>query len=476
MSDGLNWRYRSVLRSRTATTAIAVAGILFVAGGCSSAAVSSTVGKSASPVTRAAAEADCHRPSAVACYAPQQFRVAYGIQSLLDRGIDGHGETVVLQEFARKLGPDPNSNVPVTDIRQDLTLFDAVFDLPAARLQIETTLAGSASPWSATGEEVEDTEIVHAVAPDATIRVILIPKQSSHASALTATEAVLRLARSQGAVVSIAADANERCYTSEEVDGFNSALQSAENRHLTVVSDSGDLGVVTATCSGGKGIKGVGLYAAAPLVLTAGGTSLDANRTTGAYVSESAWKTTVAAPVASAAPSPAGLPGRSVPSATVSPSIITYASGGGFSQLFRRPAYQNGVPGIGAYRGVPDVAADADPATGMTLAVNEGAGKYHFFSSSGTSAAGPFWAGLIALADQYAGRHLGFVNPAIYRIGLSASYHQAFHDVTRGNNTVVGPLQTVIGYQASPGWDPVTGWGSPNAQVLIPLLARYANS
>jgi hypothetical protein len=41
---------------------------------------------------------------------------------------------------------------------------------------------------------------------------------------------------------------------------------------------------------------------------------------------------------------------------------------------------------------------------------------------------------------------------------------------------VVGPLQTVIGYQASPGWDPATGWGSPNAQALIPLLARYTSS
>jgi hypothetical protein len=38
------------------------------------------------------------------------------------------------------------------------------------------------------------------------------------------------------------------------------------------------------------------------------------------------------------------------------------------------------------------------------------------------------------------------------------------------------PLQTVIGYQASPGWDPATGWGSPNAQALIPLLARYTSS
>ena len=71
----------------------------------------------------------------------------------------------------------------------------------------------------------------------------------------------------------------------------------------------------------------------------------------------------------------------------------------------------------------------------------------------------------MALADQYAGRPLGFVNPAIYATGRSTIYHSAFHDITEGNNTVVFPSGTVTGYSAGPGWDPVTGWGSPDAQV-----------
>jgi subtilase family serine protease len=79
--------------------------------------------------------------------------------------------------------------------------------------------------------------------------------------------------------------------------------------------------------------------------------------------------------------------------------------------------------------------------------------------------------GVLALADQSAHHDLGFVNPAIYRIARSPAYHQAFHDVTTGNNTMTFGGVTVTGYQASPGWDPVTGWGSPNAQVLVPLLA-----
>jgi hypothetical protein len=102
MSDGLEQRHRRVLRLRTAAAAIAAAGTLVLAGGCSSAADSSPAGKSAGPVTSAAADASCRRLTAAACYAPQQFRVAYGIQPLLDRGIDGRGQTVVLMEFARK--------------------------------------------------------------------------------------------------------------------------------------------------------------------------------------------------------------------------------------------------------------------------------------------------------------------------------------------------------------------------------------
>jgi subtilase family serine protease len=183
-------------------------------------------------------------------------------------------------------------------------------------------------------------------------------------------------------------------------------------------------------------------------VLAAGGTSLTASHTTGDYIRETAW----------------GLPFGS-------PGTAFQASGGGFSHLISRPAYQDGLPGIGARRGVPDVASDASGHTGMALVISDN-GKTFIRNSGGTSASAPFWAGLIALADQYAGRHLGFVNPAVYRIGRSARCRQAFHDITTGNNTVMFPHKTIKGYRAATGWDPVTGWGSPNAQVLVPLLAR----
>ena len=414
------------------------------------------------------------------CYAPRQFRAAYGIQALLDHGIDGRGETVVLVEFAAPAGSAPR----VTDIRQDLARFDGMFGLPAATLQTVDSLARSPSPWLANTEEAEDTEIVHAVAPDAAIREVLISDAAAEtpAKASAAVTAALRLGATRGAVISFSHSWGEQCFTAAEVAQLNAALRAASNAAVTVVNSSGDTGASTNPCPGARigltGIKGVNLLDADPLVLAAGGTSLQANHATGAYMSETVWNT------------PPGQNGRG----------FSVSSGGGFSHLFSRPAYQNGVSGIGASRGVPDVAADADPNTGMALALTDGGQNSIVVGAGGTSAAAPLWAAVIALADQYAGRHLGLVNPALYRIGRSPADHTAFHDITTGTNTVESLLrrgsapvpvgqqptapvatpqatsrpQTVTGYDAGPGWDPVTGWGSPDAQVLVPLLARYA--
>jgi subtilase family serine protease len=121
------------------------------------------------------------------------------------------------------------------------------------------------------------------------------------------------------------------------------------------------------------------------------------------------------------------------------------------------------------------VAAVGNPQTGFPVVTNNAGGGYTISGHAGTSASAPLWAGIIALADQYARRHLGFVNPAIYRIARSRHYQQAFHDITAGHsNTAKFPHGTITGYRAAPGWDPVTGWGTPNAQVLVPLLASYA--
>ena len=215
--------------------------------------------------------------------------------------------------------------------------------------------------------------------------------------------------------------------------------------HVTVAAGSGDNGAVS-NSYGGTPVKEVSLPASDPLALAVGGTTLTANRVTGTYTSETSWN-----------------------GATGSFSVTPGASGGGFSQLYTRPAYQDGVAGISKRRGMPDVAGDANQLGGLPI-VFAGGSQPAVSTSPGTSAATALWAGLMALADQDAHHSLGSVNPTIYRIARRASYHKAFHDITTGNNLTLGPVN--YKYHAGPGWDPVTGWGSPNAQVLVPLLAR----
>jgi len=486
------FRHRPILPSKAichpkATAGTVVLGIVtavLLVAGCSSTASKSSTSPASSKSSASQASsavplgADCRNLGT--CYAPEPLRVAYGIQPLLDRGISGRGVTVVLLETA---APAPSSSSPGgSDIRKDLAQFDRLFGLPAAQLQVVSSLAGSNAPDQAGAAEVRDAEIVHAAAPDAAIRVVLA------GASVSSQFAALRLGITQGAVLLISVSVGERCLTGPEVTALNSALQAAESRHVTVINSTGEFGASAMPCPGATAIapvKGVDLPAADPLVLAVGGTSLVANRTTGARVSETAWN---------APPNSLGAP-------------ESLASGGGFSQQFARPSYQDGIAGIGSSRGVPDVSADADPTLGPAIVIavqnaglknaaqpkaaqpkasqkkasqpkaaqpNPAAVQYLVRPAGTTAAAAAIWAGLIALADQDAGHDLGLVNPAIYRIGGSSAYRTAFHAITTGTNTVRFPTKTITGYPAASGWNPVTGWGSPNAQVLIPLLVRYA--
>jgi subtilase family serine protease len=440
---------------------LALTGLLITTAGSSqpaSAAGSAQpagAAKLASGPGRLGSTADCD--SLTTCYTPQQLQVAYGVKPLLDRGIDGRGETVVLPEVGEVSGQPP----AVSDIRQDLAKFDALFRLPAAHLRAVTTLAGGSAPWLAYGEEVLDVEMVHAIAPGASIDIVVLPPTAlaNDANAVASAIASLRLAGTLGGIVSASEGGQvggEQCTTKANAERVDAVLREDASRHVTVVAASGDSGAAAESCSlipqgSYTPVKGVTLISADPYVLGAGGTTLTANRATGAWIGETAW----------------GLPYGD-------PGSLFQASSGGFSRFFGRPAYQDGVPGIGAARGVPDVSADANGHTAMAMVISTGPDGRYIRDGGGTSAAAPLWAALIALADQYAGRHLGFVNPAIYRIAESASHRQAFHDITSGNNTAEFPPVTIAGYDAHAGWDPVTGWGSPDAQYLIPLLARYA--
>jgi subtilase family serine protease len=442
-----HWRRCQVVAAAAAAAAVLAA---CDAGHPGPGATTPTATASSPATVATGALPDCLAGVPVACYSPAQFRVAYGITPLLDRGIDGRGETVVLPEVAPPSG-QPGS----TDIRQDLALFDRRFGLPPVHLDVNTQLAGgSVSPYLAGNEEMGDAEMVHAVAPGAAIAIILLIQGNIDAEFAP----MLRLAATLGGEVSLSIGKGEGCFTPAGASALDAVLQTAREQDVTVIAASGDNGAASIPCNGVTAPapqKGVNLPASSPLVLAVGGTNLQASRTTGAYQDETAWNDPI--PPAEE---------RQLP-ADAEPAT---ASNGGFSSLFPRPSYQAGIPGIGSARGVPDVAGDASLYTGMAVVQDVG-GKTAIFPSDGTSAGAPFWAGIIALADQYAGRHLGFVNPAIYRIGRSRAYHRAFHDITTGDNTVTYPGGIVTGYRAAPGWDPVTGWGTPDAQALVPLLA-----
>jgi subtilase family serine protease len=424
--------------------AVAVAGLIAACGGRGPAADG---GHAARPA-KTGPPPGCLVPPTM-CYTPRVFRTAYGISPLLERGIDGRGQTVVIPEIAQPPGPD------ATDIRQDMARFDSLFGQPPARLRVVNSLAGTGSPWLAGGEEVEDAEMVHAVAPGAAISIVLVKRSAvnSPADFAGALTAFLRFAATHGGVLSISASIGEHYLTPAEVAGVDAALRADRDHHLTVVAASGDKGAASDLHFGSTTpVKEVSLPASDSLVLAAGGTSLTADRATGAYTGETAWNTLPAPP----------LPGDG-----------SSASGGGFSRLFARPSYQDGVPGAETTRGVPDVAGDAAFNTGMAVVSSGSTGQAIVRPATGTSAAAPFWAGLIALADQLAHRHLGFIDPAIYRIARGPLYHAAFHDITTGDNTFAFPPTTIPGYKARPGWDPVTGWGTPDARVLVPLLAHH---
>ena len=206
----------------------------------------------------------------IQCYSPGQYQLAYGVAPLLSSGITGRGETVVMPELANAPGPN------FTDIRKDLAAFDRKFGLPAAKLTVTTTLAGAGAPYVAGTEEVEDTEIVHAIAPGATLDVVLVPHTAvaDAASFTAAVTGVIHTAITQNAaVVSISGSKGERFFTPAEVASIHAALQQAARRHVTVVASSGDTGVIS---DNGPPAQ-VSLPASDPLVLSAGGTALNAS-------------------------------------------------------------------------------------------------------------------------------------------------------------------------------------------------------
>ncbi len=383
----------------------------------------------------------CQNPTYVIhCYGPKQIRAAYAIQPLLDEGINGSGRTIVIIDAFQS-----------PTIVQDLQTFNQAFNLHSAPFNIIApdglTPFNPNDPsqvgWS--GEISLDVEWAHAVAPDATIDLVLA-KSSQDADILSATK--FAVDENLGDVISQSFGENESCVDPRLLAGEHAVFQEATSKHMTLLASAGDSGAAQLTCDGTSWVLATSSPASDPLVTGVGGTQLFANQKSGSYIGEIVWNE----------------------------AQFLAASGGGFSVLYKRPDYQDDtVPG--GSRGVPDVAYNAAVNGGVLVAdsvLPSGAegGPFHVFG--GTSAGSPQWAGIVALANQKAGHRLGFLNPTIYEIGENSS-SQAFHDILFGNNTVQlpdakGNIVTIVGFSARKGWDPVTGWGTPKVASLVPLL------
>ena len=140
---------------------------------------------------------------------------------------------------------------------------------------------------------------------------------------------------------------------------------------------------------------------------------------------------------------------------------ISQGTGGGMSNLFERPPWQEQLKIGGKQRLTPDIAAVADPDTGVKFVFDQA-----IFTGGGTSLSAPIWAGITAVLDQYllenGGRRIGDLNPLLYEVAQGAE-RPAFRDVTLGGNAVDDAL---------PGYDLVTGLGTPQvANLADDLLA-----
>jgi subtilase family serine protease len=370
----------------------------------------------------------CQLPgSSINCYSPNALLEAYDIDRVQNAGIKGKGQTIVIIDAFG----DPT-------IQDDLNVFDTTFGLPPAKLKIiypngkPTFDPTNADEVNWTGEIALDVESAHAVAPAATIDLV-VGLSDQDIDLQNALDFVVdhRL----GNVISQSYGEAESCVDPKILKAEHRAFAKANAEGISVFASSGDDGAAQLSCDQTTFIKSASSPASDPLVTSVGGTSLTALQPEGRYVSETAWNDEFG------------------------------ASGGGYSQLYSRPSYQeDAVRNRG--RGVPDVSYSGDVNNGLLISWSEGveANVGDIWIFGGTSAGSPQWAAMIALVASVFGPQ-GNINPLLYKLLDHTAYSKVFHDVTTGNNTVAfldanGNPVTINGYNAKRGWDPVTGLGS----------------
>jgi subtilase family serine protease len=388
------------------------------------------------------------------CYGPDQIQTAYDITPLLNAGINGAGHTIVIV--------DAFSSPTISD---DLKLFDQVFGLPDPPSFTQVTFPGAPAfdpnddnmvGWSA--EISLDVQWAHAIAPNANI-VLVLAKTNNDTDILDATRYAVD--NNLGDVISMSFGEAESCVDSTLLNSQHELFKQATKQHITLVASSGDQGAAQPSCDGSTYILSASNPASDPYVLSTGGTNLYA----GPYGCKDATGLTITCP-----PAYNVAPGTYISETAWNdgdPSVGY--SGGGFSILYKEPGYQHLVKTtFPNRRSVPDVGYNAGVSTGVIAFWGVPYGVGAAFRFGGTSASAPQWAGLTVLANQLAGKQLGFLNKTLYQIAHdNQNYAFTLHDVTLGNNN----FPPIMGYNAGTGWDAVTGLGTPRGQNLLTLLS-----
>ncbi len=398
---------------------------------------------------RAPTDASCRATLGSPCYSPQEIRRAYGVDQLVRRGDDGRGETIVIID-----------SFGSPTIAADLASFDAGYGLPAppsfrvlaplGTVAFDPTKIPDQLNWAA--ETTLDVEWSHAMAPEARIVLLTSPvDETEGTTGMPQFDKLVNYALDHrlGDVISQSWGATENTLftpAGEQVIGdFERSYRRAAALGVTVLASAGDTGAANYELSGTSfyARPAVGFPASSPFVTAVGGTSLLAD-SKGDYASETVWDNS------------------------------TGAGGGGISQVFPEPWYERAFlpkavqKELGGHRGLPDVSWNADPETPILIYLSfSGSSTAGYYPIGGTSEGAPSWAGLVADLDQFVGRPIGLLNPYLYLLGAA---HLGYHDVVVGNNSFAG----VTGYEATRGWDPASGWGTPDIGRVLSVLRQLA--
>jgi subtilase family serine protease len=383
------------------------------------------------------------------CSTALQLQEAYDLKSLYAKGLDGSGITIAV--LAVTSSPT---------LVHDLAVFDKAFHLQKPSIRIIST-NGKKAPVNtavsgAQGELTLDTEAAHAIAPGAKIVVLVAPLGAitSNASDVAwQASAVHYVAHHHlGQVItSSLGSVGEAGLGASTIDQLHKDYQYAATHHVTIVQASGDFGASSREPLVGEFAERMRGYPASdPLVTAVGGTRLHLDAR-GNRLS----------------------PDTVFDDSNANGPNLALASGGGLSEVFTRPSYQDAVESVvGDHRGGPDVSMSGDLYGGLEIYFGG------WGDAGGTSEAAPLFAGIAAIADQAAGRSLGPLNPYLYR-AYQLPGHGGLVPVTAGNTTIrvdsaSGAPVTVPGYDAKPGYNLATGLGTVDAAKLIRTLTQLA--